>query len=73
MIWSKLKHDTIKYEFSHDEYIDLRTPEFDRITIRICDVTGKVLQTHDNLLDARLQLEFWESTQETQVHSRQWQ
>ena len=43
-----VRHDTIQYNFLHDEYVDLRTHEFDRIRIRICDVTGKVLQTHDN-------------------------
>ena len=50
------KNDSVKYGFTNDEYVDLVTHEMDRITIRICDVTGKVLQTHDNFLDTRLQL-----------------
>ena len=36
-----VKYDTIQHDFKHDEYVDLSTRDFDRITIRICDVTGK--------------------------------
>ena len=41
----EVKYDTIQYDFKHDEYVDLNTREFDRITIRICDVTGELLQS----------------------------
>ena len=57
---NKVKYDTIQYDFKHDEYVDLSTHEFDRITIRICDVTGQLLQS-DNVV-TRLLLEFREVT-----------
>ena len=56
-----VKYDTIQHDFKHDEYVDLSTREFDRITIRICDVTGKLLQT-DKEEETRLLLEFREVT-----------
>ena len=58
----QMKYTTIQNNFLHDEYVHLRTQEFDRITIRICEVTGNELQTGNDLLDTSLQLEFREST-----------
>ena len=57
-----IKDNTIQHDFLHDEYVGLRTHEFDRITIRLCDVTGQVLQNNDDSLDTTLQLESREST-----------
>ena len=56
----EVKYDTFQYDFKQDEYVDLSTHEFDRITIRICDVTGQLLQS-DNVV-TRLLLEFREVT-----------
>ena len=53
--------DTIHYDFLQDEYIDLRTHEFERITIRLSDVTGNILKVDYNEIATRLQLEFWQS------------
>ena len=50
--------DTIHYDFLHDEYVDLRNHEFERITIRISDVTGDVLKVDYAEIETRLQLEF---------------
>ena len=50
--------DTMHYDFLHDEYIDLRTHEFERITIRLSDVTGNILKVDYNEIATRLQLEF---------------
>ena len=50
--------DTIHYDFLQDEYIDLRTHEFERITIRLGDVTGNILKVDYNEIATRLQLEF---------------
>ena len=33
--------------FLHDEFVDLRMNEFDRITNIFCDVTGQLLQTNN--------------------------
>ena len=40
--------DTIHYDFLHDKYIDLRTHEFERIKIRLSDVTGGILKVDYN-------------------------
>ena len=40
----QVKYDTINHNFKENEYVDLSTHEFDRITIRTCDVTGKLLR-----------------------------
>ena len=63
--------DTIHYDFLHDEYIDLRTHEFERITIRLSDVTGNILKVDYNEIAARLQLEFQQhkSTKGVQEHN----
>ena len=37
------KGDTIHHDFLHDEYVNLGTHEFEKIKIRICDVTGNLL------------------------------
>ena len=50
--------DTIHYDFLHDEYINLRTHEFERLTIRISDVTGNLLKVDYSEIETRLQLEF---------------
>ena len=50
--------DTNHYDFLHDEYVDLRTHEFERITIRMSDVTGDVLNVDYAEIETRLQLEF---------------
>ena len=46
LITNKLERigDTIKYDFLHDEYVDLKTHEFERIKLRISDVTGGLLK-----------------------------
>ena len=54
--------DTIHYDFIHDEYVNLGTHEFDKIKIRICDVTGNLLKVDYPEIETRLQLEFREST-----------
>ena len=36
--------DTIHYDFLQDEYIKLGTHEFEKIRIRISDVTGELLK-----------------------------
>ena len=41
----EVKYDTIQHDFKHDEYVYLSTNEFDQITIRICDVTGELIQS----------------------------
>ena len=60
LITNKLEriHDTIKYDFLHDEYVDLRIHEFERIKIRISDVTGGLLKVGYAEIETRLQLEF---------------
>ena len=57
-----VRYDTIHYEFLQDEFVDLSTHEFDRVSIRICDVTGSLLHIDENEIETRLQLEFKEST-----------
>ena len=52
--------DTVHYDFLHDEYVDLRTHEFERIKIRISDVTGNLLSVDYPEIETRLQLEFKE-------------
>ena len=54
--------DTLHYHFIHDEYIKLGTHEFDKIKIRISDVTGNLLKVKYPEIETRLQLEFKEST-----------
>ena len=54
--------DTIHYDFLHDEYVNLGTHEFDKIKIRICDVTGNLLKVDYPEIETRIQLEFREST-----------
>ena len=54
--------DTLHYDFIHDEYIKLGTHEFDKIKIRISDVTGNLLKVDFPEIETRLQLEFREST-----------
>ena len=56
------KGDTIHYDFLHDEYVNLGTHEFDKITFRISDVTGNVLKVDYPEIETRIQLEFREST-----------
>ena len=51
---NEVKYDTIQHDFKHDEYVDLSTHEFDQITIRICNVTGQLLQSDKD--ETRLQL-----------------
>ena len=46
--------DTIHYDFSHNEYVNLRTHEFERITIRISVVTGDVLKVDYAEIETRL-------------------
>ena len=60
LITNKLERigDTIQYDFLHDEYFDLRTHEFERIKIRISDVTGGLLKVDYAEIETRLQLEF---------------
>ena len=50
--------DTVHYNFLHDEYVDLKTHEFERITLRIGDVTGGLLKVDYAEIETRLQLEF---------------
>ena len=50
--------DTIHYNFLHDEYVDLKTHEFERITLRIGDVTGGLLKVDYAEIETRLQVEF---------------
>ena len=50
--------DTIHYNFLHDEYVDLKTHEFERITFRIGDVSGGLLKVDYAEIETRLQLEF---------------
>ena len=54
--------DTIYYNFLQDEYIKLGTHEFDKIKIRISDVTGETLKVDYHEIETRVQLEFREST-----------
>ena len=54
--------DTIHYNFLQDEYIKLGTHEFDKIKIRISDVTGNLLNVDYAEIETRVQLEFREST-----------
>ena len=54
--------DTIHYDFHHDEYVKLGTHEFDKIKIRISDVTGNLLKVDYAEIETRVQLEFREST-----------
>ena len=60
LITNKLERigDTIKYEFLHDEYVDLRTREFERIKLRISDVTGGLMKVDYGEIETRVQLEF---------------
>ena len=50
--------DTVHYNFLHDEYVDLKTHKFERITLRIGDVTGGLLKVDYAEIETRLQLEF---------------
>ena len=50
--------DTVHYNFLHDEYVDLKTHEFERITLRIGDVTGGLSIVDYAETETRLQLEF---------------
>ena len=54
--------DTLHYHFIHDEYIKLGTHEFDKIKIRISDVTGNLLKVKYPDIETTLQLEFKESS-----------
>ena len=54
--------DAIHYDFLQDEYIKLGTHEFDKIKIRISDVTGETLKVDYSEIETRVQLEFREST-----------
>ena len=54
--------DTLHYDFLQDEYIKLGTHEFDKIKIRISDVTGNLLKVKYPEIETRIQLEFKEST-----------
>ena len=54
--------DAIHHNFLQDEYIKLGTHEFDKIKIRISDVTGNLLKVDYPEIETRLQLEFREST-----------
>ena len=58
----QVKYDTINHNFKENEYVDLSTHQFDGITIGKCDLTGKLLQNKNYILDTRLQLELREST-----------
>ena len=60
LITNKLERigDTIKYDFLHDEYVDLKTHEFERIKLRISDVTGGLLKVDYGEIETRIQLEF---------------
>ena len=46
LITNKLERigDTIKYNFLHDEYVDLKNGEFEAINLGISDVTGGLLK-----------------------------
>ena len=59
--------DTIHYNFLHGEYVNLGTHEFEKIKIRICDVTGKLLKADYPEIGTRIQLEFKESTSGSKV------
>ena len=50
--------DTAHYNFLHDEYVVLKTHEFERITFRIGDVSGGLLKVDYAEIETRLQLEF---------------
>ena len=60
LITNKLERigDTIKYDFLHDEYVDLKTHEFERIKLRISDVTGGLLKVDYGEIETCIQLEF---------------
>jgi hypothetical protein len=53
--------DTVHYDFFNDEYVNLRTHEFERITVRISDVTGEALKIDYKEIESRVQLEFRET------------
>ena len=53
--------DTVHYDFFNDEYVNLRTHEFERITVRISDVTGEALKIDYREIESRVQLEFRET------------
>ena len=44
--------------FSPDEYVDLKTPEFERIKLRISDILGGLLKVDYAEIQTRVQLEF---------------
>ena len=48
--------DPIKYDFLHDEYVDLKTREFERIKLRISDVSGGLLKVDYPEIETRIQL-----------------
>ena len=56
------KGETIHYDFLHDEYVNLGTHEFEKIKIRISDVTENLLNVDYPKIETRIQLEFREST-----------
>ena len=55
-----ISEDTLHYDFIHDEYIKLGAHEFDKIKIRISDVTGNLLKVKYADIETTLQLEFRE-------------
>ena len=58
LITNKLERigDTIKYDFLPDEYVDLKTPEFERIKLRISDVSGGLLNVDYAEIETHIQL-----------------
>ena len=60
LITNKLERigDTVQYDFLHDKYVDIRTHEFERIKIRMSDVTGGLLNVDYAEIEIRLLLEF---------------
>ena len=50
--------NTLHHNFLHDEYVDLNTPESERITSRIDDVTGGLLKVNYAEKETQLQLGF---------------
>ena len=60
LITNKLERigDTIKYDFLHDEYVDLKTHEFERKKQRISDVSGGLLKADYGEIETCIHLEF---------------
>ena len=46
--------DTFHYNFLHDDYVNLGTHEFEKIKIRICDVTGNLLNVDYSDIETRI-------------------